>query len=116
MDFPLEVSAPLKQQQTSDQCNKWLGAMTETSALIGAILSIIHPDLYARGRETLLALGNKPEGIQEHELFMQVMQSWSSPFSGMSVVSGRQCPIHRDTQGMHSWFDMLATFSEYDDG
>lgn len=115
-DFLLEVSAPLKHRTTEAACNNWLKDMMETSALIGAILSIIHPDLYARSRETLLALMEKPGVMKEFDLFMEVMKSWSSVFSGMSVVSGRQCPVHRDVQAMHSWFDILATFGEYTDG
>jgi hypothetical protein len=115
-DFLLEVSASLKSQQTGGRCNEWLEAMRETSALIGAILSIIHPDLYQRGRETLLSLQMKQETMKEYDIYIHLMQSWSSVFSGMSVISGRECPIHRDIQAMHSWFDILCTFGEDSDG
>jgi len=93
-DFLLEVSGSLKNKQTSGHCNDWLEAMRDTSALIGAILSVIHPELYAGGMATLSALGEREEEMKEYDMFMHLMQSWSSVFSGMSVVSCRESPVH----------------------
>lgn len=112
----LEISASMKNEPTDTHCRKWLEAMKESSALIGAILSIIHPDLYKAGIETLLKLREKEEEMKEYEMFMDLLWMWQSPFSGVSVISGRQSPIHRDVQAMHPWFDVLCTFGVYDDG
>jgi hypothetical protein len=115
-DFLLEVSGSLKNKQTGSRCSNWLETMRDTSALIGAILSIIHPDLYDGGVATLLALGEKEEAMKEYDMFMHLMQSWSSVFSGMSVVSCRESPVHRDVQSMHAWFDILCNFGQHSDG
>jgi hypothetical protein len=115
--FPLEVSKPLKLTTSGHQeCTEWLSSIMETSALIGAILSIIHPELYHSGRDTLLALARQPTKVKEADLYVNLLQYWSSGFSGMSVISNRECPMHRDIQARKPWYDILATFGDYKDG
>jgi len=115
--FPLEVFKPLKLTTLGhQQCTEWLSSIMETSALIGAILSIIHPELYHSGQDTLLALARQPTKVKEADLYVNLLQYWSSGFSGMSVISNQECPMHRDIQAVKPWYDILATFGDYKDG
>ena len=37
---------------------------------------------------------------------------WQSVFTGVSIISNRVTPLHRDSRGRPQWFDLLANFSE----
>lgn len=44
------------------------------------------------------------------------IENWAAPFSGISVISNRESPIHRDIGGRCSWYDLLITLGEYNNG
>jgi hypothetical protein len=114
---PLDVSGPLKPDKPdNDIWMTWLTEMTETSALIGGILSIVHPELYQAGMEALKKLSEDPFLVVKHARYMEIYQHWSSAFSGISVITNRETPIHRDLQARHQWYDVLVTLGEYTDG
>lgn len=92
---------------------RWLQDMEESSALIGATLGLIHPELFKAGRNAILALKNAPELVQEGQEMLNLLPFWSSPFSGYSVISNRCTPFHRDNQSRKQWYDLLVTVGEY---
>lgn len=73
-------------------------------------MAVIHPELYNAGRKTLTRLRDAAE-IQPQD----VLKRWTSVFSGVSVISNRVTPSHRDRQSSHEWYDLLATLGDYSD-
>lgn len=57
-----------------------------------------------------------PSTVKDHDNVTQALKFWTSPFSGISVISNRETPVHRDVNGRHPWYDILATFGQYSKG
>lgn len=112
---PLEASANLK-KNTSPDCRRWLEEMSETSALFSAMLRIMHPDQYAAGREAVEELFTSPEKLADPEDTISLLPLWSSVFNGVSIISNRESPPHRDSKTRFEWFDILTTNGNYSDG
>ena len=89
----------------------WLQKQVETSALIGAILSIIHPEQYRQGIDCLKQLHEHPEVLSDSSSIGDVLQYWSAPFTAMTIISNRTTPYHRDTGGDFGAFDILLNIS-----
>jgi hypothetical protein len=111
----LEVSGPLK-HSTDNPLWLWLEENSETSALLGGILFVMHPNLYRMGINAWNHIVENPELVQESEVVLQLLTFWMSPFSGMSVISNRETIFHRDTKSRHEWYDLLVTLGDYSDG
>jgi hypothetical protein len=114
-NFKLEVSGPLK-NPTDNPLWQWLEKISETSALLGGILFVMHPELYHMGMEAWKSILNSPDIIKESELVLELLTLWMSPFSGMSVISNRETILHRDVKSRHEWYDLLLTLGDYSDG
>jgi hypothetical protein len=76
--------------------------MIEMSALISAVLSVCHPQLYYAGLRCM-------EKLSEDEDFSAILSMWGSVFNGASVISNRETPFHRDGQTLPEWYDILCT-------
>jgi hypothetical protein len=74
----------------------------EVGALFSAIARVAHPSLYDAGHATFAAMQDLPE-------IAECLQTWSSVFSGVSIIANRETPAHRDTGTLAKWFDILAT-------
>ena len=111
--YKLQVSAGLRTAATAAD---FLGATAETFALIGAILSIIQPDLYDVGMEGLKVLYRDPSLVETPEILREVLNLWMVPFSGLSVISNRITPLHRDCNGRKEWMDLLVALGRYHQG
>jgi len=86
----------------------WLDAISESNTILSAILAVIHPELYDAGWQTTQHLRNTPEiGAED------VLSRWASVFSGVSVISNRNSPLHRDWNSRSHWYDMVATLGSY---
>lgn len=105
----MEVSAALR----TDRGLRWLQEIKESSALIGAVLAIIHPALYEAGIQALRTIAANPEIVEKGGKLPDVLAAWSSPFSGLSVINNRQTPVHRDNGGPYYSMDLLATLGPY---
>ena len=88
---------------------KWLDSIPESNAVLSAILAVIHPQLYEAGRQTIERLRSTPE-IEDPE---DLLSRWASVFSGVSVISNRYTPPHRDQGSRYHWYDILATSGCY---
>ena len=86
------------------------------SVLVGGILSIIHPELYLAGIESLKTLNDVPDSIRKGEGLAAVLRIWSSPFTAITTISNCDTPYHRDNGSAHSWFDILVVVGEYENG
>ena len=82
----------------------WLDAILESNAIMSAILTVIHPNLYDAGWQTTKHLRDTPEiGSQD------VLSRWVSVFSSVAVISNRSTPPHRDGSSRYHWYDILVT-------
>ncbi|KIM35995.1 hypothetical protein M413DRAFT_78802, partial [Hebeloma cylindrosporum] len=112
--FSLKVSQPLVPQD--GPASRWLAATMESSALIGGILSIVHPELYRTGRDLILQLDQNPDVVDRPIRLRQVLRLWTAPFQGLSVISNRVTPVHRDTNGAKESMDILVALGRYQQG
>jgi Oxygenase domain of the 2OGFeDO superfamily len=87
---------------------EWLDCFSESNSILSAILAVIHPDLYEAGRETFKRLREAP-GIERQD----VLSRWTSVFNGVSVISNRTTPVHRDGNSLPHWYDILVTLGDY---
>ena len=109
--FKLEVSAQMKRGAVGPN---WSLEMHESSALIGAILSIIHPQLYEQGMEALCRLETENGFVDDEEELYMALKHWTPPFSALSVITNRSTPVHHDTKGRNEWIDVLVPLEEKD--
>lgn len=87
---------------------EWLGAISESNAIVSAILAVIHPKLYDAGWQTTKFLRKTPGVCPE-----DVLIRWASVFSGVSVISNRETSPHRDGSSRRYWYDILVTLGRY---
>src|SRR5258708_37489212 len=81
-----QTSANFSSSATLD----WLDAISESNAILSAILAVIHPQLYDAGWQTAKCLRDTPKVDQD------VLSRWASIFSSVSVISNHSTPLHRD--------------------
>ena len=84
--------------------SKWMKVSRDTEVLLNLTLSLIHPDLFDMGLDMLGMVRNleTSEGIAE---------KWQSVYTGISIISNRFTPSHRDTKGRPEWFDLLVSYA-----
>ncbi|TEB10134.1 hypothetical protein FA13DRAFT_1597944, partial [Coprinellus micaceus] len=87
--------------------HQFLSDTQELSALLGGILSIIHPELYHQGMKMT---------FRNPDLIIDTLWVWGSPFTAMSLISNRHTPLHRDLLGALNSFDVVMSWGEYDNG
>ena len=83
---------------------------------MGAMLSIVHPELYEIGWEVLKKVTNNPEMVKDGEDVLKVLQLWTTPFSGYGLISNCTTPLHWDNNSQGPWYDCLMTIGEYEPG
>jgi hypothetical protein len=93
---------------SSPAASDWLDAISESNAILSAILAVIHPTLYDAGWQTINHLRNTPETRSQ-----DVLSRWASVFSGVAVISNRESPLHRDNSSRYNWYDILVTLGRY---
>ena len=99
-----QVSANFRQPAALD----WLDSISESNAVLSAILAVIHPKLHDAGRQTAQRLRDAPAICPQG-----VLCRWASVFNGVSVISNRSTPSHRDVSSRNCWYDILATLGSY---
>ncbi|KIM43470.1 hypothetical protein M413DRAFT_9523 [Hebeloma cylindrosporum] len=112
--YALKVSRPLVAEDSA--AGRWLGAMMESSALIGGILSLVHPDLYHAGRDLILHLDQNPGSVDRPDRLRDILLAWTAPFQGLSVISNRVTPAHRDINAARESMDVLVALGKYRNG
>jgi hypothetical protein len=98
----VEVSSLLKPNTGDPGCLAWVKESDVTGALLSAISRIAHPEQYEAGLRALAAMQGLPE-------IAEILQWWSSIFSGVSVIANRETPVHRDVGTSPEAYDLLVT-------
>jgi hypothetical protein len=106
--FP-ETSSTLKSNNRDGGGRAWLDEIKDSAALLSGILSVVHPELYKVGSEALVRLGQGGDEVGIDPDRLAILPAWPTVFSGMSVISCRETPAHRDVQSRVQWYDILAT-------
>ena len=110
--FKLEVGAHMKDDAAG---GRWASQMQESSALIGSILAITHPELYQQGIDALTILSSEgAKFVDNRDQMMRALKVWTSPFTALSVITNRNTPPHRDTKGRNEWLDLVVALGEDD--
>ena len=84
-----------------------LDAISESNAILSAILAVMNPVLYDAGWETVKHLRATPE-IGSH-----ILNRWASIFNGVSVISNCDTPVHWDGNSRWNWYEILASLGSY---
>ena len=90
----------------------------EFQALIGGIICALHPAQYSIMRGALIRAGDpnlsiaEGQTIEDWTLYREILGTWASGFTGLSVISQRETPFHRDGRSPNTMFDVLATFGK----
>jgi hypothetical protein len=63
---------------------------------MGALLSIVHPELYEIGQGVLKKVGDSPDMVKDGEEVLEVLRLWTTPFLGYGLISNCITPMHRD--------------------
>jgi len=110
----LGASRPLK--YNSAGAKRFLRDILEFQALIGGIICALHPAQYCIMRGALIRAGHpqlkiaEGQTIEDWTLYREILGNWASGFTGLSVISQRETPFHRDGRSPCAMFDVLATF------
>ena len=83
---------------------KWLKISNQVERFLNLTLSLIHPDLFKCGLAMLLLL-------RQNDQTRAVADKWQSVYTGISVISNRRTPSHRDSKGRPEWYDSLLSYA-----
>ncbi|KAG2021221.1 hypothetical protein CC2G_006476 [Coprinopsis cinerea AmutBmut pab1-1] len=75
---------------------EFLEKVSESMAILGAILAAVHPAQFEAGLDVLAHLNAGSIVTQEPALLRQVLELWSTPFTAFSVVNNRDTWLHLD--------------------
>ncbi|KIK72285.1 hypothetical protein PAXRUDRAFT_121972, partial [Paxillus rubicundulus Ve08.2h10] len=103
-----EVSTILKGSHANPGPQQWLQSGALQNAILSATLMVMHPDLYASGREIFLKLASS---TQDEDMQLIILE-WPMVYSVVLVIVNRATPFHWDLSFRVQWLDMLATIGE----
>ena len=86
--------------------------MRDAHALLSAMLSIIHPQLYTVGRESMIRLWQTASAEWDNKM-LDILRIWPSVYNTASIMGNRCSPYHVDMNGKVEWFDQLLTVGRY---
>ena len=93
-----------------------MSAEVETNALIGALLYLVHPELFHQQMGVLEELYGGSLKVGKRALMEEAFEGWSSPFTGFALIANRESALHRDKNGGKLLLDLLAAFGRYTGG
>ena len=110
------ASGPLKNNSAGSK--RFLREILDFQALIGGIVFALHPAQYSIMRGALIRAADpnlkiaEGQTIEDWTLYREILHTWASGFTGLSVISQRETPFHRDGRSPCNMFDVLATFGK----
>jgi hypothetical protein len=106
--YDLKPSLNLRTQRHLGS-SEWLRVTNDIERFINLTLSLIHPELFESGLNIL-------QTLRETGMTKDIAHEWQSVYTGISVISNRVTPSHRDRKGRPQWFDTLISYSDRSDG
>src|ERR1700749_5156470 len=86
-EYPLRPLANLKPTSKHSHCLDWLCSNAELSALLSALLWVIHPALFTMARQAMVKLATVDDATY-------LINLWTSIFNGCQVMSNRETLVH----------------------
>ncbi|KAG1832777.1 hypothetical protein EV424DRAFT_1342281 [Suillus variegatus] len=105
--FHPEVLATLKQDGPA-LCQ----AIQQPVVLAAAALRVMHGGCYWSSLTTQLGLGLWADNNQLQEMG-NCLREWASSFTVLAVMCNRHSPLHRDSQSLAQWFDIMTSIGNY---
>ncbi|KAG2010536.1 hypothetical protein CC2G_013352 [Coprinopsis cinerea AmutBmut pab1-1] len=113
-DGPYSPSANFK--KPNQRAVPFLKMISESLAILGGILSVIHPAMFECGLDVLANLNaGRIKNVDEVDILRKVLQCWSSPFTAFSLILNRETPVHKDGLSPPFSYDLLYTGGFYED-
>jgi hypothetical protein len=103
-DYNLLASCNLRKQSHLGSSN-WMGLSKEVEKFLNLTISLINPPLFQSG---LQMLGK----LRKNEQTKEIANQWQSIYTGISIISNRTTPAHRDSKGRPEWYDTLISYSD----
>jgi hypothetical protein len=94
----------LRKKHEKRYSHYWIETSNNLERFLNLTLSLVNPDLFYSGLLTL-------EKLRELETTKDIAQHWQSVYTGISVISNRLTPPHRDSKGRPEWFDTIVNYS-----
>jgi hypothetical protein len=104
----MEVAAELRKPAAP----KWVSALEETTAFLGAVLGVMHPSTFQTGMNCVRAIGESDK-VAKREGLDHLMSVWTSPYTTVSLINNRDTPLHRDNGGSYTVMDLLVSVGTY---
>ena len=108
----MEVAAELRKPELRE----WLRRAQGDFAFLGGVLSVINPAQYEAGVSAVKSICACLHRIQKNEILPELLEIWTSPCVGMSLMSNRDSPLHRDNGASYASMDLLASVGRYSVG
>ncbi|TEB34688.1 hypothetical protein FA13DRAFT_1598553, partial [Coprinellus micaceus] len=86
------------------------------AGIVGAMLSIIHPEVYEAHLLVLLEMHRMRNCLADPEFTKAVFEDWQSPFSAFAIIANRETEFHRDNKGRPMLPDVLSMYGSYQRG
>ena len=74
----------------------------DLEAFLNLTLSLINPGLFQMGLTML-------QRLRELDTTREIARKWPSVYTGISIISNRRTPSHRDSKGQPEWFNTLVS-------
>ncbi|KAH6888766.1 hypothetical protein BKA70DRAFT_1235297 [Coprinopsis sp. MPI-PUGE-AT-0042] len=94
---------------------KYLKEMNESTSVLAAITALIQPQIFEAGFQVV-------EGIFQGTILSRLpdytkscIERWASPFSTLTLISGRETPLNRDHHCPNDAYPIMATIGDYSD-
>ena len=86
------------------------------NGIVGAMLSLIHPEVYDAHVQVLLEMYRLRSCLTDPNLTDTALRYWQTPFSAFAVIANRETEFHRDTKGGRMLPDVLSVHGSYCQG
>lgn len=90
-------------QLSKPDVQAWLSGIGHVELILNATTSLVAPQQFRAGVE-MVGLVRKSVGLKHNHLKTEI---WPTVFTGLSVITNRTTPSHRDRLGRSLWYDLL---------
>lgn len=103
--FEMQPSVNLKDPEAL----KWLEALETVEPQVNAVTSLIAPDLFSAGCQSVNSIKGDQRSKNGDKDFIDNVEAWPSVFSGITVISNRITEHHTDRGAYDPAYDLLLS-------